>query len=595
MLRMKHIYTTMIAAALTTASFAQPLSKPTNLFKGQANALANFCPIKPQNGKLPLGAKKTNFTLTSANKLNTLAKKAMKRNEAAVNLPLIEKQPEGTLYENYYGEETGLSVFWSQIYTATIDGAAEHFVVADNGDVYIKNAMSTLRPDTWIKGHKTVGDTIAVTFPQNYLKQEMRDEETNEPTGEYEDYYLWRMIEEYTSPNEATLIPDTTTQTIRYVLRNDSLIRIDDYFSDEPVYLGLATLDGEWVGYADYLSQYSKLSETPVQLPASATVGNYQIDFYNKDGQFDSRVIKVAYDGNDVYFGNLYDNMPDAWAKGKIDGKKITFTGKQYLGVDKSIDYHAFFTPAGYESIYYPEYDYSIDSTYFKDQITFDYNPLIKTIRSDSMFIVNGGRNDIYELAIYDSIYAKPWVEKPGTPKAPEIYEFYAYDEEYGWGAIQMWVEKNSTDDVFLNPKNLYYNVFFDDEKYTFTPDAYRALTEEMTDVPIDFTENNDIMKDGSTRAIYFYVEGFETIGVQELYKDGDTEYRSEMAKYSVDEDGNITAINNKNVDDFSRTLKGVSYTDISGRTISKPNKGIFLKTLRYADGSMKTIKYTKR
>lgn len=43
-----------------------------------------------------------------------------------------------------------------------------------------------------------------------------------------------------------------------------------------------------------------------------------------------------------------------------------------------------------------------------------------------------------------------------------------------------------------------------------------------------------------------------------------------------------------------SEDVKSVSYTDLAGRRISKPAHGIFLKTVKYADGSQKTVKYVR-
>ena len=147
------------------------------------------------------------------------------------------------LYANYYGNEAGYEIFWGGVVSTEIDGAAENFVIADNGDVYLKDAMSTLRQGNWIKGHKAEGDTIVFNFPQKYYQQEAEDEKGN-PTGEMEYCYLWRTI---LSDGRDTFIPDPTSQTIKYVFRNDSLIRVDDF--KQGIYLSLADADGVWVGY----------------------------------------------------------------------------------------------------------------------------------------------------------------------------------------------------------------------------------------------------------------------------------------------------------------------------------------------------------
>ena len=115
-----------------------------------------------------------------------------------------------------------------------------------------------------------------------------------------------------------------------------------------------------------------------------------------------------------------------------------------------------------------------------------------------------------------------------------------------------------------------------------------------MTDVPVNYTDNFDIMKkDGMVRTVYFYLQGMTTVGVQEIYKDGDTTYKSNLVSYKVDEEGNLTGIS-RDITTGSDDVKSVSYTDLAGRRISKPAHGIFLKTVKYADGSQKTVKYVR-
>ena len=80
---------------------------------------------------------------------------------------------------------------------------------------------------------------------------------------------------------------------------------------------------------------------------------------------------------------------------------------------------------------------------------------------------------------------------------------------------------------------------------------------------------------------------------MQEIYKDGDKTYKSNLVSYKVDEKGNLTGINN-DIIAGSTDVKSVSYTDLAGRRISKPAHGIYLKTVKYADGSQKTVKYVR-
>ena len=290
--------------------------------------------------------------------------------------------------------------------------------------------------------------------------------------------------------------------------------------------------------------------------------------------------------------------------KGELKDGKAYFKGKNYLGVEAGIDagtsYHTYFSPAGSVKQHFEDYNFTIDSVYFKDEIVFDYNAETKTLKSDSLFIINVGKKDIYALTKFYNSSMAPWIEKAGTPKKPFLYDYLPYKDAAGKGGIQFDVEYTSTDGVYLDPNKMYYNIYFDDEIYTFYSDEYKSglpgNAEEVTDIPLNYNNNVDLMAYNNSRIVYFYSTGFDSFGIQLLYKDGDKVYKSDMAKFVFDKDGEpVAGIENTTANNFGATVKSVSYTDLYGRAISKPNKGIYIKTVRFADGTQKTIKFIKK
>ncbi len=87
------------------------------------------------------------------------------------------------------------------------------------------------------------------------------------------------------------------------------------------------------------------------------------------------------------------------------------------------------------------------------------------------------------------------------------------YDDDYGYGGVQLSLTRASEDGNYLNPSKLYYNMYLDDEKYTFYPDEYPELTDDLTDVPYSYS-GTDLVSYGDNHIVYFYTTGFNILGI---------------------------------------------------------------------------------
>lgn len=94
---------------------------------------------------------------------------------------LISNQPAGTLHANQY--RSGVSFVNNMGYVEkdiARDGIVSHVVEAGDGKtVYIYNPLCAFSTKAWIKGTRTVGDTIEVKLPQyltHYDNPEMGDD-----------------------------------------------------------------------------------------------------------------------------------------------------------------------------------------------------------------------------------------------------------------------------------------------------------------------------------------------------------------------------------------------------------------------------------
>ena len=138
-------------------------------------------------------------------------------------------------------------------------------------------------------------------------------------------------------------------------------------------------------------------------------------------------------------------------------------------------------------------------------------------------------------------------------------------------------------DGIYLDAQKLYYNIYYDDELFTFTTSPYGTFDKDMTDVPYDYTDQDYfITKAGNDRIIYTFKKGFKKLGVQCFYLDGENKLKSKMAEWS-----NPTGIENVAAEDGT-----VTWTDISGRAVNKPANGIFIKTVKNTDGTTTVNKH---
>lgn len=109
-------------------------------------------------------------------------------------------------------------------------------------------------------------------------------------------------------------------------------------------------------------------------------------------------------------------------------------------------------------------------------------------MKSVGGFVVNQGKKEINQIAEYFRPELAPYTEVAGKPVKLEITDFMDYDDDYGYGGVQFYLTRASEDGNYLNPSKLYYNMYLDDEKYTFYPNEYPKLTEHLTDVPYSYS-----------------------------------------------------------------------------------------------------------
>ncbi len=199
-----------------------------------------------------------------------------------------------------------------------------HVVFCDNGDVYIRDLISTYRNNVWVKGSLS-GNTITI------------------PTGQLVNYESYAEVPYaiYWGVKEGRdFVRNDAREAITFTIDGD-MITLEG--SDEENIIGVFyEYDGNsfFSNFGDYESVYAfdhdfvPLDVVTVTPPAGLETETWYTRGHYYEGSsvpFRGQV-NLGFDGNDVYLQGLFANYPDAWMHGVINDGTVTFGGMQVLG-----------------------------------------------------------------------------------------------------------------------------------------------------------------------------------------------------------------------------------------------------------------------
>lgn len=488
---------------------------------------------------------------------------------------LIYNQPDGTRHKNQY--RTGVSFVNNMGYVeqdVARDGIISEVVEAEDGKtIYIYNPLCAFAANAWIKGTRTVGDTIEVKLPQyitHYSNPEMGD-----------DALLFRMHAVKNSDEQMTFVPDDD-QTIKFTWRNDTMTFVNT--TTDSRIIGMGTTSGEWGGFGDYVWQQTSFNGTRIHPASTEGVQKYAME-YLESGQLYGRVKDVVFEGNKVYIKGIDPVMPTSWIVGEINGNEAVFKGHQFLGAEYESGMYHFFEPAAVDREVFGDGDddYFLNVTGLADEMTLTFDTEHKTLKSEDVMLINQGKNNLNEAYTFEEPEFSPWHEEAIQPEAVTDLQYTPYDESVGYGLISFipyeyaYNEDTEAYDRLLDTRNMFYNIYIDDQLYAFTPDKYYALANEITDIPFDFTDNFDfIIYGGQYNIMTHFTNEVKYIGVQVVYNVAGQQLKSDITY--IGGDGNeidpseVAGINHTTLTTPNKA-NNVLY-DLTGRRVVRPLKG---------------------
>lgn len=499
----------------------------------------------------------------------------------------ISETPAGRLVDNMYVNSESFGLGWGNFYTQSVDGGVAAVVEGTDGFVYVKapvlQAYVWWLGFPWIKCEKAEGDTIVMKTPQLYA------------IDHGDAYYVYRMKPK---ADFSGFEMDKENSDIRFTWKNDTLKQIDECL------IGLGDTAGEWFYMGDYDIRYTVNPDKPVMipepLPAPATQlssMDLMINYIPSATNLDSTtiawincVVPANADGelagNTLYFNHWETMLPDAYAMGTVDEAtgKLTIPAKQYLGIDPEYNSHVYLLTGNAKV----EDDYfNFDKT--SEIVLQDIMPESDTIAAayPASIIINCGRDSLYTIKEYVGPMMIPFEDTEMVPADP-IFTMEDITMSTGFDKVTFVLPTVDVNGKILNPNKLYYNLYYNDAVYTFKPEDYKGLSENMTDVPCLFQDSYyDIYSKEGKQIVYFYDKNWEKMGIQSIYRGGGKENRSNIVYVKKNQSG----IDNVDAD---AAVKNVQYFDITGRRIVNPSNGVYIKRVEYTNGTVKAVKIAK-
>ncbi len=478
--------------------------------------------------------------------------------------------------------------YWGQLVELNYNNQISELVMGEDGEVYMKNPISQYATDSYIKGTQK-GNKITFELPQAVEALNFQGETI---------YMLVSMLQ-YSEAKEwyypcntdeaAALglpkIKDELTLTV-----NEDGSYTMDIDEDKTLIPGMIYSDNlSWTGYSELASEWKEFTDTLNPGPSeNAAVDNVSV-LYGNMGHY----AKIAFEGDNVFVQGICPAQPESWIQGKRDGNKISFPSGQYVGEDSDYNCYTYFVGTTFEELWDDYYEELYNFYYYSEALTFDYDEATMTLTSgnkDAMLYNTSDKDITYLQAFISPMIAKQPAEISPIPEKPYDVVFFDEDMEFfGYSCLSFELPVFNIDGQLLNINDLYYKVYVDGEEFEFDVNEYYELDDNMVLIPYNFTEEYDFIVDGSYHEVYFYFEGADEIGLQLCnVKDGEIIGASEIVTVNL---SGVESISDGN----SNRIASTKYYNMNGQEVSNPAQGVFVKTVKYEDGSVRSFKAIKK
>lgn len=564
---MKKFYTLLAAMMIAMTAIAQA---PQRFSRENPRLQHSLGTIQTKNLKL--------------HKNSNTAKAAAKKVVIKPLFEVITEAPEG---EQVIYQRSGFGWATNMLGTYIVDQnsmACEVTYCPDGKTVYIKDILSGAGYGSYVKGEISA-DGSAITVKLGQLIYYDNDWMYGEKLAmlDWDDEAEVYIKDEsattatFLIQDGALVLQDTDNDFGYESINNPTRIFGTVYEDVDPDY------DEFWAGAGDTHTILTPakfdIVEAPEDLVTEKWLLTYDLD---TEGGLDGRIVKAGAYGDEFYVQGLNDYAPETWVKGTIADGKISFANGQYLGMSNGIITYLFNAKSGlmYDEFYDEEY---VGYEFAEEPFTFNYDAEAKTLQcaeKDYAMLVNAGDAEVYFVYSFLNPNMCVYQEVAGIPSDPTAIDLDdAGFDENGYSLVQAYIPLFDVNGNFMDPDMLTYKLYIkidgEIEEYVFYCDEHELLTEDMVEIPYNFTEDWDFYIGAS--AIYIYQTGFDAIGIQSISYCGGERNVSNI----VWNDGTVTETATDAYDPtgISNVNAGNAATiyDLSGRKLGNNAKGLVI------------------
>lgn len=383
----------------TSSSVLRRSSFNKGLFNSVEGNLISSIGLRPMQDKSARAIYRATTLRTTAQEGNVTVEtdaNGIITNVTGVEPKMYQRAATGTAYLPGY---TGMAFTEQSGYTA---------IIMDGDNVYMKDPISSLTIDTWVKGTKS-GNTITIA--------------ANQPLDYDTRYSTTLSLRWGTIPASGPIAAaDDHAESFTFTVNGDVLTLegtskfatgVDTYYmgffyDDDDTNGGYGDAESVLTYDPTYVAPSTELVTLPAGIEATEWYMNGTSVGESTNTTVKNQKINVAFDGNDVYVQGMCSYFSDAWVKGTINGTTVTFDKLQFVGIYEG--YNCWFVGA-------------TDSNIEDGNATYD--AATKTITFTNAVYFNADAYKLYYLEKYEDIVlskdAKEYVEPTITDLTAEL------------------------------------------------------------------------------------------------------------------------------------------------------------------------------